>query len=162
MPTNRTILFHDFIFPSVPLFKGSILLSTNFMISIFFMILRWYHSSPFPSSILKVPLNFMKLTRTVTLHILGRVHKYALLIFGANLPWLEMVFMLCLIVSGICVCVNAYWFFNKPMGIKTLYKVHITQRNEARNKEQGNMLCSSFFLHWGLCWCFLYNRHLIY
>lgn len=48
----------------------------------------------------------MKLIRTVILHILHHFHKYALLIFGANLTWLEMAFMLYLINPGMGVLMH--------------------------------------------------------
>lgn len=48
----------------------------------------------------------MKLTRTITLHILDHFPKYALLIFGANLTWLDMAFMLYLINSWVGVLMH--------------------------------------------------------
>lgn len=87
----------------------------------------------------------MKLTRTVTLQILDHVHKYALLIFGANLPWLEMFFMLCLIVSEICVCVLMHTGSLTNQWESTLF----TKFTQLRGMKQGVknkriVLCSSF------------------
>lgn len=73
----------------------------------------------------------MKLTRTVTLHNLDHVHKYALLIFWCQYTLAGDGFYV--VFNYIRdVCVNAYWFFTKPMGIKNLYKVRITSEPQLR------------------------------